>query len=219
MDQFVNDQAKQTTINSAFKKEQSINACRKISRFVYDTMIPFNVVNSPFWKPAVEAISEYGPGFKPPSMWELRTWILKAEVENINNLKKEHVKAWKEYGCSIMSDGWTDGKSRCLVNFLVNSSHGTFSLRSIDASYTIKNGELMFKFLDDIVKEVGEEHVIQVITNSAPNMKNAGKKLMKKRQKLWWTPCAAHCIDLKKFIATLRNCLDVIFIISDIIAT
>ncbi|KAL6524812.1 hypothetical protein OROMI_030405 [Orobanche minor] len=159
-------------------------------------MIPFNVVNSTFWKPAVEAIAEYGPGFKPPSMWELRTWILKAEVEDINNLKKEHVKAWKEYGCSIMSDGWTGGKSRCLVNFLVNSPHGTFFLRSIDASHTIKNGELMFKFLDDIVKEVGEEYVIQIITDSAPNMKNAGKRLMEKRQKLWWTPCAMHCIDL-----------------------
>lgn len=34
----------------------------------------------------------------------------------------------------------------------------------------------MFKFLDDIVNEVGEEHVIKITMDSALNMKNAGKK-------------------------------------------
>lgn len=33
-----------------------------------------------------------------------------------------------------MSDGWTDGKGRVLLNFLVNSPAGTFFLKSIDAS-------------------------------------------------------------------------------------
>ncbi|CAL8115611.1 unnamed protein product [Prunus armeniaca] len=109
---------------------------------------------------------------------------------------EEHKKAWAEYGCTIMSDGWTDGKNRVLINFLVNSPAGTWFLKSIDASDSIKNGMLLFKHLDDVVKEVGEEHVIQVITDNASNYKNAGVKLMEKRKKLWWTPCAAHCIDL-----------------------
>lgn len=36
---------------------------------------------------------------------------------------------------------------------------------------------------------------IQVISPNAGNYENAGMKLMEKRKKLWWTPCAAHCID------------------------
>ena len=32
-----------------------------------------------------------------------------------------------------MSDSWTNGKSRCLINFLVNSPTGTWFLKSIDA--------------------------------------------------------------------------------------
>lgn len=39
-----------------------------------------------------------------------------------------------------MSDGWTDGKSRVLINFLVNSPAGTWFLKSIDPSGSIKNG-------------------------------------------------------------------------------
>ena len=95
-----------------------------------------------------------------------------------------------------MSDGWTNGKSRCLINFLVNSPAGTWFMKSIDASDTIKNGELMFHYLDGVVEEIGEENVVQVITDNASNYVNAGMRLMEKRRRLWWTPCAAHCIDL-----------------------
>ena len=69
-------------------------------------------------------------------------------------------------------------------------------MKSIDASDTIKNGELMFTYLDDVVEEIGEENVVQVITDNVSNYVNAGMRLMEKRRRLWWTPCAAHCIDL-----------------------
>ncbi|CAL2241163.1 unnamed protein product [Prunus armeniaca] len=69
----------------------------------------------------VEGIAAYGVGFKPQSMHKLRTWILKEEVDYINTMMEEHKKAWAEYGCTIMSDGWTDDKNRVLINFLVNS--------------------------------------------------------------------------------------------------
>ncbi|RVW92979.1 hypothetical protein CK203_032771 [Vitis vinifera] len=111
----------------------------------------------------IDAVANFGPGFKPPSMHELRTWILKEEVS---------------------------------YQFLVNSPAGTWFMKSIDASDTIKNGELMFKYLDEVVEEIGEENVVQVITDNASNYVNAEMRLMEKRSRLWWTPCAAHCIDL-----------------------
>ncbi|KAL6546889.1 hypothetical protein OROMI_022610 [Orobanche minor] len=33
-------------------------------------------------------------------------------------------------------------------------------------------------------------------SDNASNCKNAGKRIMEARKSLWWTPCAAHCIDL-----------------------
>ncbi|KAK9290647.1 hypothetical protein L1049_008820 [Liquidambar formosana] len=133
------------------------------------TALPFNTMNDRCWLPMVDGIAKYGPGFKPPSKHELRTWILKEEVEDINVMMEEHKKVWKQHGCSIMSDGWSDGKNSCLINFLVNSLVGTWFLRSVDASNAIKNGELMFNYLDRVVEEVGEENVIQIITNNATN--------------------------------------------------
>ena len=79
---------------------------------------------------------------------------------------EEHKKTWKKYGCSIMLDSWTDRKSRCFINFLVNSPGSTWFLKSIDVFDTIKNGELMFKHLDEVVEEIGEKNVVQVITDN-----------------------------------------------------
>ncbi|KAL5698032.1 hypothetical protein ACHQM5_029120 [Ranunculus cassubicifolius] len=50
--------------------------------------------------------------------------------------------------------------------------------------------------LDGIIEEVGEKNVVQIVTDNAPNYVSAGKLLMRKRKHLYWTPCAAHCIDL-----------------------
>ncbi|XP_028959366.1 uncharacterized protein [Malus domestica] len=68
-------------------------------------------------------------------------------------------------------------------------------LKSIDASASIKNGDLLYAYLDDVIQEVGEDNVVQVISDNASNYKNAGSKLMERKENVWWTPCAAHCID------------------------
>ena len=65
-----------------------------------------------------------------------------------------------------MSDGWTDRKERTLVKFLVNCSKGTMFMQSINDSSMIKKGENMFELLDKWVEQVGEENVIQVITDN-----------------------------------------------------
>ncbi|RVW25217.1 hypothetical protein CK203_105966 [Vitis vinifera] len=101
-----------------------------------------------------------------------------------------------ENGCSIMSDGWTDRKERTLVNFLVNCSKGIMFMQSIDASSMIKTGEKMFELLDKWVEQVDEENVIQVITDNHSSYVMAGRLLELKRPHLYWTPCAAHCLDL-----------------------
>ncbi|KAL6583185.1 hypothetical protein OROMI_005263 [Orobanche minor] len=196
LDNFVKSAPRQTTINSAYKKELLNDVKRRVGRFIYSAALPFNVVNDPYWLPMIDGIAEYGKGFKPPTMHELRTWVLKAEVDDINIIYEDHKKAWKTYGCTIMLDGWTDQKQRALMNFLVNSPAGTFFIKSVDVSDSIKNGELIFKYLDEVIDEVGENNVIQIITDNASNCKNAGKRIMEARKSLWWTPCAAHCIDL-----------------------
>ena len=69
--------------------------CRKIGRFIYSKGLPFNSVNDPYWFPMVDVITNFGLGFKSPSMHELRTWILKEEVHDVSTTMEEHKKARK----------------------------------------------------------------------------------------------------------------------------
>ncbi|PNX84021.1 HAT family dimerization domain containing protein, partial [Trifolium pratense] len=103
-----------------------------------------------------------------PYYHEIRTKYLKQKMEETTKVIEEHKLVWKKTGCTIMSDGRTD-KRRTILNFLVNSPK---------------------------VEQVGEENVVQIVTDNAANYKAAGAMLMEKRKKLYWTPCAAHCIDL-----------------------
>ena len=95
-----------------------------------------------------------------------------------------------------MSDSWTDQKGRTLINFLVSCPKGTMFIKSVDASAQIKDARILCDLLDVFILEVGEQHVVQVITDNAANYVATGRMLMDRHPTLFWTPCVAHCIDL-----------------------
>ena len=166
----------QTTMNDTYNKEPRERACSLISRWMYDAAIPFNAVTYPSFQPMIEAIGQYGVGIKGPSIYEVRVTHVKKELEITKDSMKDHEMEWKKNGCSIMSDGWTDRKGITLVNFLVNCSKGIMFMKSINASSMVKTGEKMFELLDEWVDQVGEENIVQVITDSHSSYKMAGNK-------------------------------------------
>ncbi|XLS54701.1 hypothetical protein HN51_004456, partial [Arachis hypogaea] len=186
----------QTTINSIFKKGLREEACDKIASFIYNNVIPFNVARSEEYHSMFEKVACHELGFKPPSYDELSGKLLKKKVESTKLTLEEHKVEWKKSGRTIMTDGWTDKRRITILNFVVNSPKGTVFLKSINASDICKTTEKIFKIIDEIVEEVGEENVVQVVTDNAANYKKAGQMLMEKRKNLYWTPCTSHCIDL-----------------------
>ena len=66
---------------------------------------------------------------------------------------------------------------------------------SIDATNISKTVDYIFSLMNKVVNEVGEENIVQVVTNNEASFKIAGHMLMVKRKHLFWSPCAAHCID------------------------
>eukprot|EP00253_Pinus_taeda_P032126 PITA_32126 len=95
-----------------------------------------------------------------------------------------------------MSDGWTDRKGTTLLNFLVHCPKGTMFIKSLDASEHIKDAATICELLDGFIREIGVQNVVQVITDNAANYVSAGRMFMERHPTLFWTPCAAHCLDL-----------------------
>lgn len=65
-----------------------------------------------------------------------------------------------------MTDGWIDRKNITIVNFPVNGLEGTIFLKSIDASNMSKIANKVFKIMDDIMEEVGEDNVVQIVIDN-----------------------------------------------------
>ena len=134
-------------------------------------------------------------GIEPPSPYEIKNKYLDMEYKDMEDYVNIQREKWKTYGCTIMSDGWTGPTKLNIINFMVYSKGSTIFLKFVDASDKIKDNKYIYGLLKDVIKEVGETNVVQIVTDNGSAFVKAGKFLMKKYN-LYWTPCAAHYIDL-----------------------
>uniref|UniRef100_J3N7D6 DUF659 domain-containing protein n=1 Tax=Oryza brachyantha TaxID=4533 RepID=J3N7D6_ORYBR len=87
------------------------------------------------------------------------------------------------------------GRRRHLINFLLNSPKGTYFLESIDASSEVHDAQMLADLLEERIEKIGKNKVV-VITDNGANYKAARRVLMERIPTLFWSPCAAHCLDL-----------------------
>ena len=187
----------QPSIRSSLASKQMVEKARmNFARWWYHANIPFHAAHSVYYQEALDSVAAIGPGFKGPSYHDLRGPLLQKHVGEMNDYLLDVKNDWKVYGCSIMSDGWTNQKRAPIINFLVYCPRGTMFLKSLDVSGLTKDADTLFKLFDKVVQEVGPENVVQFITDNDASYKSAGKKLMQKYGTFYWSPCAAHCIDL-----------------------
>uniref|UniRef100_A0A0R0I4P9 BED-type domain-containing protein n=1 Tax=Glycine max TaxID=3847 RepID=A0A0R0I4P9_SOYBN len=165
-------------------KNEVLKVHQYIACFWYRAGLSFNLIKLKCFENMVVAIGQYGPHLPIPSYHDIRVSLLKKEVEYTENLMKGY------------REQWTDRKQRCIINFLVNSQAGTMFFKSVDGFDFVKIGEKLFELLDAIMEKVGEENVVQVVIDNGSNYVSASKLLEDKRKHIYWTPCAAHYIDL-----------------------
>jgi hypothetical protein len=188
----------QSTVEHCTKKgkEAKQRVDDHIVDFLYENRIPLHVVKSRSWEIMLESIGQYGPGYRGPSYHDTRVTWLERAVNMTLELRAKHEAAWKEYSCSLMSDVWTDTRHRHLINFLVNSLVGIYFLGYVDASSEVASANMLADLLEKQIDKIGREHVVQIVTDNGANFKAAVRILMNRIPHLFWTPCAAHCLDL-----------------------
>lgn len=64
---------------------------------------------------------------------------LKKEIEHVNERLEKYKSEWSKTGCTLMFNGWTDGRERLITNFLVNSPEGTVFIKSVGTSSFINS--------------------------------------------------------------------------------
>nr|XP_027122215.1 uncharacterized protein LOC113739175 [Coffea arabica] len=167
-----------------------------ISKWLIDASIPFNAANSAYYQSMFDAACSYGTGYKAPNFYDLCGYLLIKNVEQVKNFVDSFRSTWKEIGCTIMADEWTDQERRTLINFLAYCPRGTIFLKSVDALDNSKTADMLYKLFREVVLFVGVEHVVHVVTDNAANYVAVGRLLERKFPTLYWSPCAAHYLNL-----------------------
>ena len=169
---------------------------RAVGKFFFDGAIAPNKATSPYLKTMLDAAAEHGPGIKPPTPYEIGHYCVEEEYKETVDWVNTFKRIWRERGCTLMCDGWTTVTRRSLLNFLVYSSLGTVFIKSVDATEYVKDATYLNKLFNEVIEDIGEECVVQIITDNDASMKKAGMILMQQRPNIFWSPCAAHCLDL-----------------------
>ncbi|XP_042947297.1 uncharacterized protein LOC122280460 isoform X2 [Carya illinoinensis] len=146
-------------------------------------------------KEMVNAIGECGVGYKAPSSEKLTSTLLEKVKGDIHERYKKYRDEWKETGCTILCDSWSDGRTKSLAAFSITCPKGALFLKSVDVSGHEGDAAYLFELLESVVLEVGVENVIQVITDATTSYVYAGRLLMSKYNSLFWSPCASYCVD------------------------
>ncbi|XLU30649.1 hypothetical protein S245_066715, partial [Arachis hypogaea] len=151
---------------------------KRVARWLLDCRIPFNAVMSPFFQDMLDGVAGFGPGYKGPSYDSLRVNLLADLKRECQMVVDSYSSAWKETGCTLMADGWTDQRQRTLINFLVYCSKGLCFVKSVDASSMVKNASSLCNLFSEVIEWIGLDNIVHKFEN------------------IHWSPCAAHCLNL-----------------------
>lgn len=190
--------SKQPKVNDSFLKSFRRKIGEAVSKFIIYERLPFQLASSPWLYNLIQVATEVGQGVKLPTPYEVSDVYLESEYQRVRDWVNGLKTHWKELGATLMCDGWTNSLNQMhIINFLVYCSKGTIFWKSVDvSSVRSRDAEFYYRLLDSVVEEIGENYIVQIVTDNEAAMKAAGKKLMLKRQHLYWTSCAAHCLDL-----------------------
>ena len=67
-----------------------------------------------------------------------------------------------------------------IVNFLAYSPRGTIFLKSVDTLGLRKDKETLLEMFDEVVKEVGQENILQFVSDNKAAFKAVGKALQQR---------------------------------------
>ncbi|CAI7864028.1 unnamed protein product [Closterium sp. NIES-54] len=118
---------------------------------------------------------------------------LKAETETLVQPLKD---SWASTGCTLSVDGWSCMKSRGLICIIGQNDTAPVLVEVVDSKTTKKTGTYLSELIRTAICKVGDKKVVQVVMDNASNNKSAAAKLEPEYPSIFFTNCAAHCLDL-----------------------
>ena len=79
---------------------------------------------------------------------------------------------------------------------MATTESGSVFLKSINRYGEIKDKDFIAKHIRDVIMEVGQNNVVQIITDNADVCKAAGMLIELEFPSIYWSPCVVHTLNL-----------------------
>jgi hypothetical protein len=126
--------APQTSFEVALARGNKAEVDAALARCFFGCGKSFNVVISRYFKEMLKAVGSFGSSYQPPGIEFLRDKLLQDAVQHVGT-SLEPIKSNNSItGYSLTSDGWSDTRSRPLINVLQLNTKGALFLGAVDSS-------------------------------------------------------------------------------------
>ncbi|RVW41784.1 hypothetical protein CK203_107205 [Vitis vinifera] len=129
----------------------------------------------PYYQSMIDTIVEAGPCIKGPTRYQIGNTYLEEEVQEVELYISTLKAKWLIYGCTSMCDGWSSRTRKPIINFMNYCDRSMIYHSSVDTINIPKTTNYIFSLMDKVVEDVGEENVVQVVTNNEASFKAAGE--------------------------------------------
>ncbi|GJX03798.1 hAT dimerization domain, ribonuclease H-like domain protein [Tanacetum coccineum] len=186
-----------TPIERAFGVEIRDQLDQEIARMFYTGGLPFNLARNPHYLRALQFVAANKiDGYVPLGYNKLRTTLLQKEKDNVHRQLEPLRSTWKEKGVTIVSDGWSDPTRKPLINFMATSGNGSLFLKALNCFGEVKDRFFIADLMKEVIKEIGHQNVVQIITDNAANCKAAGQLI----ESHWIKDVHRDALAIKNFI-------------------
>ncbi|XP_072064389.1 uncharacterized protein [Arachis hypogaea] len=70
----------------------------------------------------------------------------------------------------------------------------------------VKNASMLCHLFSEVIEWIGPKDIMHVVTDNATNYVAAGRLINQKYENIYWSPCAAHCLNLiLKYISSMAH--------------
>lgn len=186
----------QPRIDIMLQGDGKVRLGKALSMWFHANDIPGKKADCPYFRAAIKLAQQLG---EVPIPWgkEIDGPYLEMNYDDLQVHMAEFKGNWGQFGVTIMCDSWTGPTMMCIINFMVFCNGRMFFHKSINATGRVQNAEFIRSCIREvIVEEIGEEFVVQLVTDNGSNYKKACKQLTDEFPHITWQPCAAHTINL-----------------------
>jgi hypothetical protein len=171
---------RQLSMTEGFNASTKLYLDRAWASTFYEANIPFNVIRHPAFIYVMKETAKHRmPAYTPPSYNVVRTSLLKAKKEEVE--RKTTIQlgdSLHKYGVTLCADGWDNVQNRPLLNIIQIGTRGDLFLGTIDTIGEHKDAQYIAEQISTFVAKVGSHNVVQICTDNAAAMANAGCTMM-----------------------------------------